>query len=221
MMGRNTSKRISAAISLIIAIIWFFTLRYIIVGTYPIWGLLTVIIYPYDYILQSAVTIITFLAINAILLGIFIYQILINKINYAYAFFVNIIYNIALIVAIMNKSRGISGYNFNIFDLAYQLHYDPLISLFNLLVFIPCGIAFNYWMKSNTKAIVTLSTIIILCEILQPILRTGFFDIVDIILNILGALSGIILADLFKKRGWILRQDRKTAIIGKADSSRR
>lgn len=63
----------------------------------------------------------------------------------------------------------------------------------NIILFIPMGIIINYKKTSLRLKILFLLIIIILIEISQLIFNLGIFDIMDIILNLIGGIIGITL----------------------------
>lgn len=63
----------------------------------------------------------------------------------------------------------------------------------NIILFVPLGIIINYQKKNLIFKIFSLTIIVILLEIIQFILNLGIFDILDIILNFLGGIIGILL----------------------------
>lgn len=66
----------------------------------------------------------------------------------------------------------------------------------NLLVFMPMGVYLSYYFKNNLSlkvCTIILTLMIVLVEISQLIFRIGFFDIDDVILNVLGGIIGYLL----------------------------
>ena len=61
----------------------------------------------------------------------------------------------------------------------------------NILLFIPLGFF---------KGIIKSTLIIIIIEILQYILKRGIFDVVDIILNLIGVVIGKIGREIYERR---------------------
>lgn len=71
----------------------------------------------------------------------------------------------------------------------------------NILVFIPLGFfVSNKNSKNVFKALIICLGVILSIECIQLILKIGFFDIDDIILNFIGALIGLIINLLAQKR---------------------
>lgn len=68
----------------------------------------------------------------------------------------------------------------------------------NILLFIPLGIILNYQTKSLIIKIIYLLWIIMIIEYIQYKLNLGIFDILDIVLNLIGGIIGIILS--YQKR---------------------
>jgi len=78
--------------------------------------------------------------------------------------------------------------NFNVISI---INYSKMTLFFNILFYIPFGFYFGKRIKLKTvyNFIIFLGYILII-EVLQHYLRTGFFDINDFILNGLGFLAG-------------------------------
>ncbi len=100
----------------------------------------------------------------------------------------------------LGRKMGFMNYNlsFNLHNsLLYYLNFKVLI--FNVIFFIPLGwFALSYFNKKtkkiNTiKAILFSLLVIILKEVSQFVLITGWFDVRDITVNFLGVLIGIFL----------------------------
>ena len=90
----------------------------------------------------------------------------------------------------------ISGYNFNFYLIDWMKYFfnNKIIlinTLGNILLFIPMGL-FN-------KKIVYSFFVIILIEFFQLLLKKGIFDIVDIVLNLIGVIFGFLGVFLWKK----------------------
>jgi glycopeptide antibiotics resistance protein len=72
--------------------------------------------------------------------------------------------------------------------------YSVLTLIGNMLMFLPVSYLMKYLYKIKTMyTILFISISIIILEVLQYILRKGCLDINDIILNIFGAVLGVVL----------------------------
>lgn len=106
-----------------------------------------------------------------------------------------ILYYISLFIFLfLRKSE--TGYNFSFYLIEWlQYIFKNRIILINILgniiLFIPMGI-FN-------KHFINSIFIIILIELMQLILKKGIFDVVDIVLNIIGVIFGFLGVFLWKK----------------------
>ncbi len=89
---------------------------------------------------------------------------------------------------------GLSGYvNPHYNWIPFSMYYTPQtvwFLLFNALVFVPYGLLAGY-VKKNTLWFfsVGLSTCFII-ELLQPLTRTGVFDLTTVIVNLIGMAAG-------------------------------
>ncbi|MCR8967660.1 VanZ family protein [Streptococcus zalophi] len=103
-------------------------------------------------------------------------------------------YVIILIYSLLFKNIGIRGFNFNLLSfISDTLTIDATVPILNILIFIPLGILFS--MKSKNIIIFLLTITII--EVSQYFFYLGFFDIGDIITNVLGFIIGNLIHDSF------------------------
>ncbi len=63
----------------------------------------------------------------------------------------------------------------------------------NIILFVPMGILINNLTRPILIKMIYLLSIIILIEVIQFIFNLGIFDILDIILNFIGGITGILL----------------------------
>lgn len=100
-----------------------------------------------------------------------------------------IIYMISIIILLLCRMRIDLPYNklYNLNFLSFfsldQSNYFRLVYLYNFLIFLPLG----YFTEIRIIKFILLVTLI---ELLQLILKVGFFDINDIILYLIGFLIG-------------------------------
>lgn len=104
---------------------------------------------------------------------------------------------IVLIITVINRSSDYNIIsNFRIYLIRDQGDYiRPM--LMNILLFSPFGVTFPYWMKGNKKeriAFTLLSAFFfsLSIEILQLLLGRGYFEISDIIMNVIGTMFGML-----------------------------
>lgn len=161
---------------------------FLLLGIYIILGIVGYIIFKYIF---SIIAVyyefdIIILGILYLLFGIFyIYK---NKVG------MKIIYYVFLLILLFfRKSEG--NYNFNFYIFKWIQNMDNKIIFINvignILLFIPMGVI--------NKNILYSLFIIILIEFLQLILNKGIFDIVDIFLNMIGVIFGLIGVMIWKK----------------------
>lgn len=129
-----------------------------------------------------------------LLLGLFIY---LKKYNFCI-----IIYYITLFIFLfLRKTEPGINLQFYLFAWLKSMFKNKVIFLNilgNIILFIPMGII--------NKNILKSFIIILIIELSQILLKKGIFDIVDIVLNMLGALVGFIGAKIWMK---IIKNKRK------------
>ena len=100
-------------------------------------------------------------------------------------------------------SRPILGYyNYQLIPFAsfvawYKGHtYAPLADIYNFIMFLPIGFALNVIMKHRKYSMIGILCfgLSLIIEILQLVLQRGLFEMDDIILNVLGAVTGCCIA---------------------------
>lgn len=108
-----------------------------------------------------------------------------------------VIYILFLIAITFFKARTNNmSFIFNPFDSIYNLKYEilsPLINIVgNLLMYIPIGIYIKFKFNKNITTMTVIFIIyILLVELTQGITKTGIFDANDIIMNTLGFIIGM------------------------------
>ncbi len=101
--------------------------------------------------------------------------------------------------------KSIGEMDYRHYNLTFNTHrsiftyLEPKIFLFNIIFFIPLGFFILYFLnqkinKNNiAKSILICLLIIVIKELLQFVLMTGFFDVRDILLNFIGAIIGLLI----------------------------
>lgn len=191
-------KSVSAIAGLLSCVLCFVGLKYLVVDSAIGWDILVNILGEDSVLLESNLFMLALLATPAVLAGILIYQLCRNRLNLVYLRVLGIVYALAAVVVIMLKSSGIriGGVNLNFLDIVTQFEENPLTLLVNLFILLPLGCCaalegYKLW----KSALVSLAGILV-CETLQPILSLGFFDIVDITLNELGFIFGMLVVSV-------------------------
>lgn len=119
-----------------------------------------------------------------------------KKINPIFVKTVYVFYFIILLYALLfkNINFGVREINLNLFSFLYDtVTIDAKVPLLNVLIFVPLGALFQFSYKN--LGLFTLCIIII--EATQYFFYLGFFDIGDIITNILGIVIGHLIHDSF------------------------
>ena len=78
----------------------------------------------------------------------------------------------------------------------------------NLVVFLPMGCylpCLGCFFRSKGRCLTVLLGMIVSVEILQILLRIGFFDVDDILFNFLGGLVGVMLVSMAPLQRWLKR----------------
>lgn len=128
----------------------------------------------------------TILMIQILFFYNLIYLIIHRNINTTYLNILTLLYTLLLITLLFGRPENTRVINLN----PFSSKLTNIITLCNIVLFIPLGILFNK--LSITKTILTSILIITLVESLQFIFRVGIFDICDIIFNVLGITVGAI-----------------------------
>ncbi len=109
---------------------------------------------------------------------------------------------IVLILTITFRKGVVRSYNFNILQIFKDLEYtgQKLLLIGNIVMYIPVG--FIIQLQHNKTAINILISIIgIFCvELIQYVFMLGIFDINDIILNVIGFITGILIYKIIRNR---------------------
>ena len=146
-----------------------------------------------------------YLIVSSITICFCIYCICKTNLDKIYIYFAFISYIILLIVTLFVRNRlkekliETPSYLLKWLDIIFTNKIVFTNLLGNILLFIPLGIFIRF---INCKLIYILIFIIIFIvnlELIQYIYKTGVFDIIDIILNIIGVFIGIC---LINKRGY-------------------
>lgn len=117
------------------------------------------------------------------------------------------IYSIADTIDNIEMSRQLGCWNYNLIPFATLtsevIEENYIILCANVMVFVPLGFLLPWaFQKLNNfrKVLGCMFLFILCCEFLQFIFKLGFFDIDDIILNLIGGCIGYILYVLIKNR---------------------
>lgn len=102
-----------------------------------------------------------------------------------------------LIFLLFFKSIGVQGYSFNPLAFIVDILDGQAFEVFaNIIFFIPLGIILSLFKVSSKKAALFSVLFIVVVESSQYIFELGFFDVADIITNLLGITIGYV---FFKK----------------------
>lgn len=136
-------------------------------------------------------------------------QLFSNKISVIFLKAEVLVYFVLAFAVIMLKSRGVQGFNLNFLDIINQYLTSPFGVIVNLIVFIPMGIIFHMKLRSAPKSLLLAFIIILICESLQYVFHLGIFDIVDIVVNVVGFGAGYLVADVLGESGLMLSRSSR------------
>jgi hypothetical protein len=126
------------------------------------------------------------------------------------------VYFILSFAIIMLKSRGIQGVNLDFSDLYQSVIEYPASVLINLLLFVPMGAVVFRYSASAPRAFGLALVAIAGMETLQYVLHLGIFDVVDIVVNMVGFSLGYLTLGILKEAGFrIIRVDERRVRIGR------
>jgi hypothetical protein len=126
------------------------------------------------------------------------------------------VYFILSFAIIMLKSRGIQGVNLDFSDLYQSIIEYPASVLINLLLFVPMGAVVFRYIASAPRAFGLALVAIAGMETLQYVLHLGIFDVVDVVVNMVGFSLGYLTLGILKEAGFrIVRVDERRVRIGR------
>ncbi|MCL2756905.1 MAG: VanZ family protein [Coriobacteriia bacterium] len=211
---------IKALLSLALSIALLFCLTFAL--NTPIGNNIYLILGAYSSSLIGQLAIFFLVVLFCVLFFINVYQLMGNRIPRLLIRIDAIAYLLGLFAIVMLKSRWMQGVNLDILDLYAQLYWEPLQVVFNILFFIPLGALIFRYIKSPLKAFPLALGIIVLIEILQFVFHSGFTDIVDVVMNMLGFAIGYMTFDILRDKGFhIVALDKKHVRIAFPQKSHR
>ncbi len=135
---------------------------------------------------------ISVIAIQSIVIYILLKAIIKNELDRSSKIMLFIQYIVILIFLLFGRNIGVKGIELNLLNSIknwFDDSYSIIVSLANILMFIPMGFFFKN--KDKKKSIFIMLLCIFCCESIQYIFSLGFFDIGDIILNLTGFTFGL------------------------------
>ena len=116
-------------------------------------------------------------------------------------------YCMVVFLAIMTKSSGVRGINWNIGAIMDELvPLSPTLVL-NVLLFIPIGMMFHRQIQSYIWARVLVIAVIAMMEFSQYVLSLGVCDIDDVIVNCAGIACGVLSASCAIRCGCTIHEE--------------
>lgn len=135
---------------------------------------------------------ISVILIQSIIIYILLKAIINNELNKSSIIMLSIQYFLILAFLLFGRTIGLKGIELNIFNSFkdwFDDSYSLIVSIANILMFVPMGFFFKD--KNKKISIFIMLFCIITCEGIQYIFSLGFFDIGDIVLNLIGFIIGI------------------------------
>lgn len=99
-----------------------------------------------------------------------------------------------------SPNSGVYGLALNPFGFLFDLLESPFEVIVNVLLFIPLGILFSLLSISFKRTFLSSLLLIVIAEVTQFVFKLGFFDLSDVILNLLGVILGYQLLDFLYKK---------------------
>ena len=120
---------------------------------------------------------------------LFFVQMIFQKFTVIYTYLFYSVYLFLLFIVLFAKARNYHSYSFELFDFAVRNKRVLLEATLNIIYFIPLGILFSF--KSRFWEFCLIS-ILFICgvETIQYVFYIGTFAVSDIMLNLIGCLSG-------------------------------
>jgi glycopeptide antibiotics resistance protein len=134
-------------------------------------------------------------------------QLLANRVSVRFVRVEAMAYFVVLFAVVMLKSPGIQGFNLDVSDLYREIIGYPVSVLVNLLLFAPVGMLAIRYVRSLPKALALALGLIGAIETVQYVLHLGIFDVVDIILNMIGFTVGYLVLGIMRDAGFRVVQD--------------
>ncbi|WKK67989.1 VanZ family protein [Brochothrix thermosphacta] len=159
--------------------------------------LLSYVPQEYMWVIESEVFSLLFLILTALYITLLCYQIYQKKLSKVFFYVSMTLYFPLLIFLLFFKSIGVQGYSFNPLAFIVDILDGQAFEVFaNIIFFIPLGIILSLFKVSSKKAALFSVLFIVVVESSQYIFELGFFDVADIITNLLGITIGYV---FFKK----------------------
>ena len=161
--------------------------------------------YRLTMIVSNPFVMLAIISVCALMCALVVFQCTNRRVNVAFITALSWLYVIAAVVAIMLKSRGVQGVNFNPGNIVAQLQDSPAVVLFNILVFVPAGIM-AYSLHRAGIAYATAAAAIVTMEAGQYAFHLGVCDIDDMIANAIGFTMGYLAMSLWRRAHRVMRE---------------
>lgn len=202
----------AALISILAFIILFQLFRYILVDLPGVWNSVEMLLGPYATMFLIPPVIVGVVTFSSLLVAVLLYQVLRGLVSVWLVWSMSVAYGIGLLAVLLLKSRGIQGFNLNPLNIIDQFVNAPMQLVFNLVLFVPVGYILLMAIGRLRIVLVCSLLMIIIIESIQLLCALGMFDIVDIILNLIGVTVGALMADVIKGR-WSIEREKNTYIL--------
>lgn len=134
--------------------------------------------------------------ISAYFFNVFLWALIEQKINKQNIIIFYVLYFLlAFATLLLRGHSGFYGWNFNAINIFSSGQLLSLVTILNLLLFMPVG----FLLKLNAKNLLFMAIIIASIEVLQALTHQGYCDIDDWLLNMMSFVMGTQLSKLAKK----------------------
>lgn len=161
--------------------------------------------YRLTMIVSNPFVMLAIISVCAAICAVVAFQCVNRRVNVAFITILSWLYMIAAVAAIMLKSRGVQGVNFNPSNIVAQLQDSPAVVLFNILVFVPVGLM-AYSLHNAGIAYATAVGAIVAMEAGQYVFHLGVCDIDDMIANAIGFTMGYLAMSLWHRTHRVTRE---------------
>ncbi|MDD6460975.1 MAG: VanZ family protein [Bifidobacteriaceae bacterium] len=201
-------KRTIASISATCGILWIFVFQYVITTFTDLWQGITSAFRGVYAALGPGIFAGTFLVISGVIFGAFIFQLLTKRFEVVFAGAMGLLYLATLWYVLFDRTPGTRGINLDITQFGAQFASTPLDMMWNIAIFIPLGMVLQLLIKSMWKTTLVEVVLALIVEGAQYIFSVGIFDVLDILLNVIGIALGALIISSATLDGWNFGMDR-------------
>ncbi|MDR0298597.1 MAG: VanZ family protein [Streptococcaceae bacterium] len=157
----------------------------------PVASLATVTLYflPLQAGIKSLVDL-ALAGLTAYFFNVFLWALIEKRIAKANVIAFYLLYFAFAVSTLLLRGTGSWGWNFNLLNIFTTGQFVSLVTLLNLMLFIPVG----FLLKLSWRNLAIMAVIIALVEMTQALTHQGFCDVDDWLLNMISFVAGTLLA---------------------------